>query len=176
MKSNIVLIGFMGTGKSSIGRRLAAKLHKTFIDTDREIENVTGLSIDQLFNRFGETRFRSEEELIVKKVSERRDCIIATGGGVVLNPDNVACLRQNGTVICLTASPQVIHQRVGRRNRPLLKKDRSPERIEQMLRERDPFYRCADLTIDTTNFDPDDIIQKIMEFISGGAAVANTES
>lgn len=175
LERNIVLIGFMGTGKTSIGRRLAARLNREFIDTDREIEKVTGLSIDQIFSRCGEIRFRSEEALVIKKVTQKRGCVIATGGGVVLNQENVARLQENGILIRLTASPEVIYRRVGRKNRPLLKRNRSPEQIERMLQEREPYYSCAALTIDTTNFEPDEIIERIISFIEGGAGFAETD-
>ncbi|MEG3071305.1 MAG: shikimate kinase [Candidatus Syntrophopropionicum ammoniitolerans] len=85
---NIVLIGFMATGKSTVGRRLAQCLRRTFVDTDKEIEAVTGKTIAQIFAKDGEKRFRSEENLLVKKLVSRKGLVIATGGGLVLNPDN----------------------------------------------------------------------------------------
>ena len=96
---NIVLIGFMGTGKSTVGKRLAKSLGWEFIDTDVAIEELTGLSVADLFRLHGETRFRSEEALLVKRLSEQKGYIIATGGGTVLNPENWRYLAQHGVLV-----------------------------------------------------------------------------
>ncbi|WP_227765928.1 shikimate kinase [Zhaonella formicivorans] len=166
MKSNIVLIGFMGTGKSSIGRQLAKVLQKDFIDTDQEIERLTGLTIPRIFAKHGEVRFRSEEKLMVKKVAKRENCVISTGGGVVLAPENVAELKKNGILICLSASPETILARIGRgSNRPLLRKKKSIEEIRRLLEDREPYYRCADFYIDTTGLQTSEIIEKIVQLL-----------
>jgi shikimate kinase len=149
MKSNIVLIGFMGTGKSSVGRKLAKVLNKEFIDTDQEIEKITSLSIPQIFKKHGEIRFRSEEKLIVKKAAQKENCVISTGGGVVLASENIKGLRQNGWIIGLTATPEVVYSRVlNRDNRPLLYKHKSIDYIAKMMKQRGPFYDCADILLD----------------------------
>jgi shikimate kinase len=168
MGKNIVLIGFMGTGKSSIGTRLAQKLKKRFVDIDKEIEQVNGMSIADIFKRYGEIRFRSEESLMVKKVGQEQDLVIATGGGAVLKLENIEALRQNGIFVCLDASPTDIHARVNRKKgtRPLLKKNASVEDIEKMLLEREPFYSCADIRIDTTGKNQDMIINEIMQGVA----------
>jgi len=156
----------MGTGKTAVGKRLANILNMNFYDTDQEIEKVTGMPIARLFQKHGEIRFRSEETLVVKKLAEKENSIIATGGGVVLNPQNIELLRQVGVLICLTAHPKKIHERIKRRNnRPLLKKGDSYETIVKLLKERKELYQCADLTIDTTNMDFDEIINTILKFI-----------
>lgn len=166
MKSNIVLIGFMGTGKSSIGRKLAKILEMEFIDTDQEIERLTGLTIPQIFAKHGEIRFRSEEKLMVKKVAKKNNCVISTGGGVVLDPSNIAELKKTGIIICLTASPQEIYARVKRKGgRPLLRKRNSPEAIAQLMEERAPYYRCADFYVDTTHLSVDAVLEKILQFL-----------
>jgi len=167
MGKNIVLIGFMGTGKSSIGTRLAQKLKRRFVDIDKEIEQVCGMSIADIFKRYGEIRFRSEESLMVKKIGQEQDLVIATGGGAVLRPQNIEALRQNGIFVCLDAQPADIYARVNRKKgtRPLLKKNASVEDIEQMLKEREPYYACAELRIDTTGKNPDMIINEIMQVI-----------
>lgn len=165
-KSNIVLIGFMGTGKSSIGLRLARILKMEFIDTDREIERLTGLTIPRIFVKHGEIRFRSEERLMVKKVARKNNCVISTGGGVVLDPNNVAELKKTGIIICLSASPEEIFARVSKRGgRPLLRKRKSPEAIAQLMTERAPYYHCADFYVDTTHLSVNDVIEKILEFL-----------
>lgn len=163
MKTNIVLIGFMGVGKTSIGKRLAEILQMEFIDTDKEIEKLTGMTISQIFARHGEVRFRSEEHLIVTKVANRTNCVISTGGGAVLDEENVKALKRNGVLVCLTARPEVIQERVSKRGgRPLLQKDKSIEKITQMLEERKEFYARADFTLDTTNLTPDETVEEIL--------------
>ena len=167
MGKNIVLIGFMGTGKSSIGTRLAQKMNMRFIDMDKEIEQVCGMSIAEMFKRYGEVRFRSEETLMAKKVGQDQDLVVATGGGAVIKPENIAALRENGIFVCLDASPADIYARVNRKKgtRPLLKKNASIEEIAQMVEEREPFYACADIRIDTTGKNPELIVNEIIEAI-----------
>ena len=166
MKSNIILIGFMGTGKTAVGKRLAALLNKSFYDTDQEIESVTGLSVTELFNKYGEVRFRSEENLAVSRLAKMENSVIATGGGVVLDNSNMELLAENGIIICLTAKPEIIYDRVKRRNnRPLLKKGDMYKTILELMEQRGELYKCADFYIDTSNLDFQEIIDKIMEFI-----------
>lgn len=164
MHKNIVLIGFMGTGKSSVGVRLAARLKKEFIDMDREIENVSGMSVSDIFRRYGERRFRSEETLMAKKLGQRENLVIATGGGVVLVPENIEILRQNGTIILLEARAEDIWARVNRKKgtRPLLKGAASTKDIEKLLAERAAYYDCADIRVNTSNKELDTIIQEIL--------------
>ncbi|NMA01351.1 MAG: shikimate kinase [Clostridia bacterium] len=167
MQENIILIGFMGTGKTAVGKRLASILNMDFYDTDQEIEKVTGMSINKLFQKHGEIRLKSEEALIVKKLRKLKNSIIATGGGMVLDRNNIETLKQTGTLICLTADPEVIYERVKRRNtRPLLRKgDDLHSNIINLMQEREEFYRSADKTIDTSNLDFDEIINEILKFI-----------
>lgn len=167
-KPNIILMGFMGTGKSSVGKRLARILGWSFIDTDAEIERLAGLSISEIFRRHGETRFRSEERLLVKRLKERENCVIATGGGTVLDPHNLEELAQSGVMITLYAPLDEIYERIGYRNdRPLLRGDR--EEVEELWAERQPFYRQADWIIDTTDMGIDEVVQEIIHLIEGGA-------
>lgn len=166
-KENIILIGFMGTGKTAVGRRLASILHMNFYDTDQEIENVTGMTIEQLFKKHGEVRFRSEETLMVNKLAKKKGCIIATGGGMVLDSNNINTLRETGNLICLTARPEVIYERVKRRNnRPLLKKGDTYENIITLLKEREGLYNCSDFMIETSDLSFEEIINKILSFVN----------
>ncbi len=167
MKNNIVLIGFMGTGKSAVGSRLAQRLRKQFIDMDREIENITGMTIPEMFKRHGELRFRSEEKLLARKLSERENLVISTGGGLVLLEENIITLRKNGILICLDASPEDIFERVNRKkgSRPLLRKGTTLETIQTMLKEREPYYACADIRINTSGRELDQIIREIIDAI-----------
>ena len=161
---NIILTGFMGAGKSTVGMRLAERLKMEFVDLDREIEKVTGMSVNQIFKRYGEIRFRSEENLMVEKLAKRDGLVIATGGGTVLREENMQILRKNGIIILLEASPEEIFARVSRKRgtRPLLRKNLTIENIEAMLADRDPFYQQADHRINTSGKDLDTIVKEIM--------------
>jgi shikimate kinase len=172
MEKNIVLIGFMGTGKSTIGMKLAERLKMQFIDMDREIEKLTGMSIPVLFKKHGELRFRSEERLMSQKLGAKRNLVIAAGGGVVLNRENVEALKKNGIMICLEADPEVILARVSRKkgSRPLLKKNLETADIEKMLLDRQEFYALAEYRVDTTGQEMDRIIQGIIQLVKKHAA------
>ncbi|MHB1653759.1 MAG: shikimate kinase [Desulfitobacteriaceae bacterium] len=166
-KRNIVLIGFMGTGKSTVGRRLAKALDWEFIDTDSEIEELTGLDIADLFRLHGERRFRSEEALLIKRLSDRKECVIATGGGAMLDPENRVLLTRNGLIISLYATVDTILQRVSSRPnaRPLLKGSR--ESIEELWSVRQEVYARADLIIDTMDKDVDQVAGEILAHLEG---------
>lgn len=173
---NVVLIGFMATGKTTVGRQLARRLNRPFFDTDSVIEKKLGLSIAEIFRRYGEKRFRSEEALVVRQLAKEKGAVIATGGGVVLNPHNISLLRQNGIIIALTAVPQVIWQRVkGKKDRPLLavKSSNSDEedillrRIEDLLKTRAAAYAEADYVIDTSYLDHDEVVRVLLHYLAG---------
>ncbi|HHW61968.1 MAG TPA: shikimate kinase [Syntrophomonadaceae bacterium] len=165
MNKNIVLIGFMGTGKSSVGSRLAQRLKREFVDMDREIERVSNMTVAEIFRKHGEVRFRSEEQLMAKKLSQRSNLVIATGGGVVLSSENVDHLKRNGILVCLDASPEDIFARVSRKKgiRPLLKKGTTEEDIRLMLEEREPYYRCADIRVNTSEKDVDAVVNDLLQ-------------
>ncbi|MDR3541830.1 MAG: shikimate kinase [Desulfosporosinus sp.] len=163
---NIVLIGFMGTGKSTVGKRLAQALAWDFVDTDCEIGEVTNLSVTEIFRRHGETRFRSEERIVVARLSQQEQIVIATGGGTVLNPVNWEALAQKGTVIALHASLEAILSRIGHKNdRPLLKG--SKEAIERLWSERQACYAQAEFTVDTTQKTIDEVVSEILTRLGG---------
>ncbi|MGI6549315.1 MAG: shikimate kinase [Syntrophomonadales bacterium] len=164
MEKNIVLIGFMGTGKTAVGTRLAQRMGREFVDTDKEIERITGMSIRDIFYKAGETRFRSEESLVVKRLADRTRLVIATGGGAVINPENLDMLKKNGILVCLEADPEDILRRVSkkRNTRPLIKKNVTVDDIRQMLREREDYYQQADIHVETSGLEPDEIVKKIL--------------
>lgn len=162
---NVVLIGFMGTGKSAAGRRLARILRRPFLDTDAEIERLVGKSVRRIFIEDGETRFRSEEALLCRKLAVPRGLVVATGGGIVLNPENVADLRKGGVLIGLSAGPEVIYQRVRRKqSRPLLRGN-VRARVRELLEARAHAYGAAEFTVDTGEHSLPKTVGLIMGFL-----------
>ena len=158
---NIVLIGFMGTGKSSVGKRLALSLTWDFVDTDWVIGEVTNLSVTEIFRLHGETRFRSEEKIVVAKLSQKEQMVIATGGGTVVDPINLEALARNGIIVGLHATVDTILSRVGQKNeRPLLKGTK--EAIEKLWSERQECYAQADFTVDTSQKSIDEVVSEIL--------------
>ena len=160
---NIVLVGFMGTGKSVVGRMLAKDLKRPFVDLDERIAKEAGQSIEQLFATEGEAVFRQRESKEVQAVASLQGVVIAAGGGVLLDEENVRALKVSGTLVCLTARPEVILQRTKgtSRVRPLLSGPNPRERIEELLRLRAPSYAQADITIDTSDRPVQEVVVEI---------------
>ncbi|MBI2885040.1 MAG: shikimate kinase [Candidatus Omnitrophica bacterium] len=165
---NITLIGFMGTGKTTVGKRLAQRLGWAFVDLDAEIEARTGRSVADIFAQHGEPVFRRLEQRWVRRVARGEGQVIATGGGAFLDPENRRLLKSGGPVICLTASPAVILQRVkpALSKRPLLAGAPPLARIQQLLAQRAASYDKADWTIDTTRLSPEQVAEQVWEPIS----------
>lgn len=147
---NIALIGFMGTGKTSVGRLVADLLRFDFLDTDELIQTGTGRSITDIFNKDGEAAFRKLESKTVGDLSSRTKTVISTGGGLPVNPDNLASLKTHALVVCLWSSPEKIWERVRHQgHRPLLH-DKDPQaKIRELLAAREPFYKQADVLLNT---------------------------
>jgi len=165
-KENIVLIGFMATGKTSIAHFLAEKLKKKFVSTDSLIEKKAKKTIPQIFKEKGEICFRELEIQIIKKVSKMKNVIIDCGGGVVLNKINIDRLKENGMIFLLTASPQEILKRESKQKgaRPLLSKKSKLKIIKELLNFREPFYKVAcDYKIDTTKLSIEEAGKKIIK-------------
>ncbi len=161
--SNIVLVGFMGTGKTSVGMKLAKALGMNYIDTDDIIEKDCHRSISDIFAHEGEEYFRDLESAVVDKVCKLSGYVIATGGGIVKREINIKKLKSTGMMFCLSASPEVILQRTsGYSHRPLLQVEDPISHIRKLLDEREQFYACADYTIDTSNIDIDQVVEKII--------------
>ena len=159
---NLVLVGFMGTGKTTVGIKLARKFDMKFVDTDHEIEHATGMSVNDIFEKYSEVRFRSEEKAAVRRVTREQGQVIATGGGVVLDPENMEMLKQNGVIVCLAARPEVIYHRVKRRKtRPLLQTENPLQTITELLSLRIPFYALADYTVDTSDLLLDEVTVQV---------------
>ncbi len=147
---NIALVGFMGTGKSSVGRLVADLIHFTFLDTDDVIVARSGKKISEIFEQQGEPAFREWERQIVAELTRRSKTVIATGGGLPANESNLASLKTHALVVCLWASPEKIYQRVkDHDHRPLLKEGEPLERIRELLATRAPYYRQADVLVNT---------------------------
>ena len=147
---NLALIGFMGTGKTSVGRLVADQLHFDYLDTDELIQARTGRTITDIFAKDGEPAFRTLEQQITEGLSARERTLIATGGGLPTNPANLASLKKHALVVCLWASPQTIWERVkGQTHRPLLHGPEPQKKIYDLLAAREPFYRQADVLINT---------------------------
>jgi shikimate kinase len=167
---NLALIGFMGTGKTSVARLLAEKLQFDFLDTDDAIEASAGKPITRIFAEDGEAAFRQLEAEFVRSLSDRRRTVIATGGGLAANPGCLDSLKAHALVVCLWASPETIWQRVRHQtHRPLLQTADPEARIRQLLAERDPFYRQADLLLNTEQRSPRQIALIVLNHFSSAA-------
>ena len=149
---NIVLTGFMATGKTVISKELAKLLDRKLLDTDEMIVEAAQMSINDIFAKHGEEYFRQLEKEIIKKASEAHDAVISTGGGVVLNADNIEQLRINGKIVNLSPEFEVIKERIelASKTRPLMK-GKSIEEIEKLFNYRKPFYDNCDVKIKITN-------------------------
>jgi len=153
-ENNVILIGFMGAGKTTVGRRLSYRLKKTFLDLDRYIENEEGRSIKQIFKEEGEVFFRNLETESLKKImNESTSHVISTGGGLPLREENRKLLKKMGTIVYLRVKAETVLSRIKHDvNRPLLQVENPEEKIIQLLKERDPIYlSVADIIIDVDN-------------------------
>ena len=162
---NIVLTGFMGTGKSKTGKLLSQRLKMRHIDIDELIEKGEKRKIHQIFQEEGEAYFRRVEKEAVAQIARVDGCVISTGGGVVLDKENMDFLRQKGLIICLHSNPETILSRTAKgENRPLLQGVSNPaERIRKLLNIRMPHYQQADLMIDTSGRSPEEVVETIVE-------------
>lgn len=164
---NIVLSGFMGTGKTKVGRTVARLAGMAFIDVDEEIEKRSGMSIPDMFEALGEPEFRRRETEAIRDISAHQQTVIATGGGAVVNPENVFLLKQNGLIVCLTAAVKTILKRVGASgNRPLLKAENPEQRIGELLTARQSFYEQADIMVKTDGKSPRTVAEEILERVA----------
>ena len=160
---NLALIGFMGGGKSAVGRIVAEQLRFTFLDTDELIETITGKSVAEIFAQQGEAAFRQCEAKVVEELTTRSKIVIATGGGLPINPANLASLRTHALVVCLWASPERIFERVRSQNhRPLLHDADPLAKIRRLLAAREPFYRQADVLVNTELRSAREVAQQVI--------------
>ena len=163
----IVLIGFMGAGKSSAGRTLARITGFPRFDTDEMVSTRLGLSIAEIFDSFGEETFRDAETEALRELSDEASTIVVTGGGIVLRPENVALLRDLGILVHLEADEETLFRRISRRaTRPLLRTENPRATLSELLRVRLPLYRAAaDVQVDTSRLTHDEVAEKILERI-----------
>jgi shikimate kinase len=160
---SIVLVGMMGAGKSSIGRRLAARLTLAFIDADSEIEERAGMTIAELFDRHGEAYFRAGEARVIARLLDNGPQVLATGGGAFMNPDTRALIRAKGISVWLKAEFELLYRRIKRRNdRPLLKTEDPAARLQSLIEERYPVYAESDVTVHSREIPHETIVEEIV--------------
>lgn len=168
MLENIVLVGPMGSGKTTVGRRLADELGCDFFDSDYEIIDKTGVSIEHIFDIEGEKGFRDRESQMLSELSQKSGAVIATGGGIVLRPENRSLLQQSGIVVYLASSIEQLLKRTSKsKNRPILEKSLDREKtIRDILSAREAYYReVSVLEIDTTGKQLYEVIGTIKQYV-----------
>ncbi len=164
--NNIYLVGFMGTGKTSVGKELARKKKLRFADLDELIEFKEKKRISDIFAKEGEPYFRKVERLALKEVSREKKFVVACGGGIVLDKDNIKTMKETGIMVCLTASPEAILKRTATcSHRPLLNVEDPAKQIELLLKLRSPYYAHADKAIDTSKLSVTQVVDKIIKLI-----------
>lgn len=163
---NVVLLGFMGTGKTSVAKMLAESLKMHFVEMDSVIEEKEGMSINEIFAKKGEPYFREAEREVVIELSSQDGLVISGGGGVVLNPDNIKELEKNSTLICLNAEPEEIYNRVKDEDyRPLLNVEEPLKKIRDLLDYRRPYYNRIPIQIDTTGKTILEVVKECIRYI-----------
>ena len=163
MVMNIVIVGFMGTGKTAVASRLAVRTGMKYTSMDRIIEEIEERSINEIFASEGEAYFRSVEKDVVREVSSQDGLIVDSGGGVVLDEDNIKALKKNGKIICLTATPEVIHTRTKKSgHRPLLSVPDPKGKIAELLESRAVHYEKADFQVDTSTKTVEQVVDEVI--------------
>ncbi len=167
MTQSVFLIGLMGAGKTTVGRILARELKYRFVDTDHEIETRTGVDIPTIFEIEGERGFRRRESQVIEELTRQSGIVLATGGGVVLDPGNRHHLREHGTVVYLAASPETLNERTRHdRARPLLQVDDRLATLKNLYLQRDPLYReIAHLVVEVGNTQASQVARRILKAV-----------
>jgi shikimate kinase len=174
-RRSVVLVGMMGVGKSSVGRRLAARLGIAFVDADTEIEKAAGMSVADIFSRHGEADFRSGEARVIARLLDGGPQVLATGGGAFMNANTRGIIREKGVSVWLKAELDVLLRRISKRRseRPLLQDADPSEKLRTLLEEREPIYAEADLTVQSRDVTHDavvaDIITALALYLKDGA-------
>ena len=173
LKRTVALVGMMGAGKSSIGRRLATRLNVAFKDADSEIEAAAGCTISEIFERFGEPAFRAGERKVISRLLSEAPHVIATGGGAFMDETTRTTLKQNAVTIWLCAPVEVLLARTQRRDtRPLLRGGNPRETLEKLLAERSPVYALADYTLNSEDGPHAASVEKIVTLLGECGALA----
>lgn len=160
---NIFLVGFMGAGKSAVGKALSARLGMDFVELDEDAEREEGISISEIFAGRGEEYFRELESKVLSSRSKGRSQVISTGGGAVLSESNREVMKKHGVTIYLKATADVLWERVKHNtNRPLLQVDKPLERLRELLGSREVFYEQADIVVDTEGLSPERVAEEII--------------
>lgn len=163
---NIYLVGFMGTGKTAVGRELAKRKKWKFVDLDELIELSEGRSIPDIFSKKGEAYFRRVEKKVLQQVSRENKFVVSCGGGIVINEENIKVMKDTGLIICLKATPAVILKRTQNAGfRPLLNVNNPKERIELLLKLRTPYYNKACKSINTSKLSVSEVVAGIIKLI-----------
>jgi shikimate kinase len=166
LPKTLIMVGMMGAGKTAIGRRVAARLGLPFIDADDEIVKAAGCSIEDIFNRHGETAFRDGERRVIARLLTEPIHVLATGGGAFIDPETRARARENCLSVWLRVEKEVLWQRVQRRdNRPLLKTEAPYETLSRLVDERYPIYAEADTVVDSVDGPPDDTVNSVLAVV-----------
>jgi shikimate kinase len=170
-KNNIYLVGMPGAGKTTVGRQLARRMQRSFIDADHEIEARTGVRIPLIFDIEGEQGFRDRESKVIAELAAESNLIVATGGGAVLRPQNRAALKQGGTVVYLHAAPRLLYERTRLDpNRPLLQVADPMSKIEELFAQRDPLYReVADIVVNSIGGSISHLVKQVENAVSSKA-------
>lgn len=169
----VVLVGLMGAGKTSIGKRLAAKLHLPFVDADHEIEAAAGCTIQEIFDRFGEAQFRDGERRVIARLLEGQVRVLSTGGGAFMHPETRALIRERGLSVWLRAPLDLLVARTGRRdNRPLLKQGNPRDILAALMAQRYPVYAEADITVDSDERPPEETAERVLAALRNHLAPA----
>ncbi|MFH1678985.1 MAG: shikimate kinase [Candidatus Omnitrophota bacterium] len=161
---NIYIVGFMGTGKTAVGKEVSRQLAQRFFDLDSLIEEKEKKRISRIFAENGEEYFRSVEKQALKEISAKRNLVVSCGGGIVLDKENIRTMKETGVIICLSATPKVILSRTqGYKHRPLLNVDDPEQAIDELLIIRASFYAQADYTIDTSDLTVSEVVNKVLK-------------
>lgn len=162
----IVLVGMMGAGKTTVGRRLAARLGRTFLDSDEEIETAAGMSIEDIFARHGEPEFRAGEARVIARLLKQRDIVLGTGGGAFMQADTRALIKADAVSVFIKAEFELLFARVSRRsNRPLLKTANPRETLKKLIELRYPVYAEADVTIVSRDVPQDQVASQLIDAV-----------
>ncbi|MEO6394413.1 MAG: shikimate kinase [Devosia sp.] len=160
----LVLVGMMGAGKTTVGRRLAARLGRHFTDSDEEVERAAGMSIEDIFAAHGEDDFRAGEQRVIARLLKDHDLVLGTGGGAFINAETRALVKANGISVWIKADSDLLFQRVQRRsNRPLLKTANPRETLQALIEKRYPIYAEADVTVQSRDVPQDQVASDIID-------------